>query len=142
MFLAYSDLVKLYPKTKGVKDELEFMTVSTDSMFSQPKGLFLPLYEDSGELKEAIQNGAIGAILGEKMDIPRYVPNQFPIFFTNNLNDAMKQILSTYKEKLSGEKIDMMYMTKFLFEEERRLNESLTSYYKPVLKFISKVRRG
>ncbi|MFD2443425.1 hypothetical protein ACFSO7_05435 [Bacillus sp. CGMCC 1.16607] len=142
MFLAYSDLVKLYPNTKGIKDEFEFMTVSTDSTFHQQKGLFIPLYEDSGELKEAIQNGAVGAILEEQMEIPKYLPNQFPVFLTNNLNDALKQILSTYLEKLNGENTNMMNMTKFLFDEERRLNECLSSYDKPVLKFISKARRG
>ena len=30
--------------------------------YSQPKGIFIPLYHDSGELQEAIANGAIGTL--------------------------------------------------------------------------------
>lgn len=141
MFLTYDDLVTLFPKTKGIKDELLFYTVSTDSSLSQPKGLFIPIFDDSGELKEAIQNGAIGAIWDEQVELPSYVPNHFPVLFTNNIREALEQTINTYIKKINGEKIEIMNMTNFLFVEEKLLKENIPSYDKPVLKFVPKQER-
>ena len=41
---------------------IHFHTVSAYARYSQPKGIFIPLYHDSGELQEAIANGAIGTL--------------------------------------------------------------------------------
>jgi UDP-N-acetylmuramyl pentapeptide synthase len=140
MFLTYEELVKIFPKTKGIKDDFQFLTVSTSSKVSQPKGLFIPLFTDSGELNEAIQNGAIGAIWDESLEVPTYIPNQFPMFYTNDLKIALEKILEYYVEKL-GDITDIMNMTKFLFEEEKLLKEDLPSYDKPVLNFVQKTER-
>jgi hypothetical protein len=141
MFLAYSDLIQLFPKSKGIKDDLQFYTVSTNSSFTQQRGLFIPMYEDSGELKEAIQNGAIGAIWDEQSKLPDYIPNHFPVFYVRNLKEAIEKILNTYADKLNGEKNENMNMTYFLFDEEKLLKNSLPSYDKPVLKFGQKTER-
>lgn len=141
MLLTYSDLVKIFPKSQGIRDEIQFNMVSTDASLLQPKGLFIPLFDDSGELKEAIQNGAIGAIWDEKQPLPSYVPNQFPIFFSKNLKDALDTMIQTYIEQFTGDNIDFMNMTKFLFVEEKLLKESFSSYDKPVFKIVSKQER-
>lgn len=141
MFLTYDDLTKLFPDSKGVKDDFQFQIVATESTQSQPKGLFIPLYEDSGELKEAIGNGAIGAIWNKEVLLPAYIPSQFPVFFTNDLEKAIENILKTYVDQLNGEINEIMNKTKFLFREEKLLNKSFPSYYKPVLKIVSKMER-
>jgi UDP-N-acetylmuramyl pentapeptide synthase len=143
MFLTYDDLANLFPDSKGIKDEFQFYTVSTDATLSQPKGLFIPLFDDSGELKDAINNGAIGAIWHMEVEVPTYIPSQFPILYSTDLNGALETILKNYVDKLNGEKNEIMNMTKFLFREEKLLNENIPSYDKPVLKFVPKrERRG
>lgn len=139
MFLTFEDLNQLFPKIKGEKDAFQFHFVSTNAAFHQPKGLFLPLYEDSGEMKEAISNGAIGALWDEDKEVPSYVPSQFPLFFTSDLEESLEQVLNTYVKQLDGESNEMKNMTKFLFSQEKILNEMYHSYYKPVLKFVSKM---
>jgi UDP-N-acetylmuramyl pentapeptide synthase len=141
MFLTYDDLVNKFPDSKGIKEDFQFFTVSTDATLSQPKGLFIPLYADSGELKDAINNGAIGAIWDSEISVPTYIPSQFPILFATDLNIAFEIVLKTYVDKLNGEKIDIMNMTKFLFKEETLLNDSISSYDKPVLKLVSQTKR-
>lgn len=141
MFLTYDDLANKFPDSKGIKDDFQFCTVSTDAALSQPKGLFIPLFDDSGDLKDAINNGAIGAIWDMKIAVPSYIPSQFPILFATDLNKALEIVLTTYVDKLNGDKIDIMNMTKFLFKEEKLLNESISSYDKPVLKFVSQMER-
>ncbi|HYK73814.1 MAG TPA: hypothetical protein VEV44_11950 [Pseudoneobacillus sp.] len=141
MFIAYSDLVRFFPKSQGIRDEIQFYTVSTDASLLQPKGLFIPLFNDSGELKEAIQNGAIGAVWDEKRPLPSYVPTQFPILFSNNVKDSLKTIIESYLEQINGDNIDIMNMTKYLFIEEKLLKESVSSYDKPVFEIVSKPER-
>jgi hypothetical protein len=142
MFLTYNDLANIFPDSKGIKDDFQFYTVSTDATLSQPKGLFIPMFNDSGELKDAINNGAIGAIWDVKVEIPTYIPSQFPIFFASDLNKALEIVLKTYTDKLNGDKNEIMNMTKFLFKEEKLLNETFSSYDKLVLKFVSPTERG
>jgi hypothetical protein len=142
MFLMYEDIVRLFLKTKGVKDNLPFYSVSTSSSMKQPKGLFVPVFEDSGELKEAIQNGAIAAIWDDSIQLPTYVPNHFPIFFTNDVMSSLKDVLKVFLEKLNGDKIETMSTTKFLIDKEKLLKENFSSYDKPVLEYVQNLERG
>lgn len=142
MFLMYEDIVNLFLKTKGIKDNLPFYSVSTSSSMKQPKGLFVPVFNDSGELKEAIQNGAIAAIWDDSVQLPTYVPNHFPIFFTNDLMNSFYHVVRVYLEKINGDKIEIMSTTKFLFDKEKLLNENFPSYDKPVLEFVQNLERG
>jgi UDP-N-acetylmuramyl pentapeptide synthase len=142
MFLTYDDLANLFPDSKGIKEDFLFYTVSTDASLFQPKGLFVPVFEDSGELKDAINNGAIGAIWNVKVEVPLYIPSQFPILYSKDLNEALEMILKTYVDKLSGENNEIMNMTKFLINKEKLLNEPFSSYDKPVLKYFSSMERG
>lgn len=141
MFITYSDLVRFFPKSQGIRDEIQFYTVSTDASLLQPKGLFIPLFDDSGELKEAIQNGAIGAVWDENRPLPSYVPTQFPILFSNNVKDSLETIIESYLEQINGDNIDIMNMTKFLFIEEKLLKECVSSYDKPVFEIVPKQER-
>ena len=57
--LTYEDVVQLFPNKKRFIDpSIHFHTVSAYARYSHAKGIFIPLYHDSGELQEAIANGA------------------------------------------------------------------------------------
>ncbi|MBU8877721.1 hypothetical protein BGM26_01795 [Bacillus sp. FJAT-29790] len=129
MFLTYGDLAKLFPNVKGIQDhELFFHTVATNSAMPQPKGIFIPFEGNSGEMEEAIENGAIAALWKEGKNIPRYTPNHFPIFFTNDLLKGLKDMMELYTEKINQEKTLLKEVTNFLFIDEMRLKENQSTY--------------
>ena len=78
-------MANFFPNLKGINDSvLHFHTVSTCSQVLQPNGTSIPLYRNSGELSEAIENGAIAAIWNEEKTLPSYTPSYFPLFLTND----------------------------------------------------------
>jgi UDP-N-acetylmuramyl pentapeptide synthase len=141
MFLTFHDLAKLFPNSKGVKDEFIFFTVATDARLSQERGLFIPLFSDSGELMTAIQNGAIACIWNERVPVPSYIPSQFPVLFTSDLRAAFDKILRSYSQNIDGEKNEMNDRTNFLINQEKLLNDNFSSYDKQLLTFVPKVER-
>jgi hypothetical protein len=129
MYLAFDDLVTLFPEFKGVReaDHLYF-TVSDNADREQKRGLFIPLNDDSGELLDAIANGAIAAVWDKKKQVPRYTPNHFPIFFTENLTTGVRDLLRFYSEKIDGDNEEKMNMTKFAILNKKLLKENKETY--------------
>ncbi len=129
MYLAFNDLVTLFSHFKGVKeaDHLYF-TITDNAAVSQPRGLFVPLNDNSGELLDAIANGAIAAIWERNKPIPKYTPNHFPIFFTDNPIEGMTQLLRFYYEKINGDNAKKMNVTKFEFLNKKLLKENKETY--------------
>ncbi len=104
MYLAFKDLADLFANKKGVHEAEQFYcTVSDQASSRQPKGLFIAMNDDVGELMDAIANGAIAAIWDNKRALPHYTPTQFPVFFTNDTIVAVREILKKYNEKIDGE---------------------------------------
>ncbi|MBM7654071.1 hypothetical protein [Neobacillus cucumis] len=128
MVLAISDLAGLFSEKKGVLDDLLLGTVSDKADTSQPLGLFVPVNTESGELLEAISNGAIAAIWDQDRVIPRYTPTQFPIFFTKDPAEALKKIIDFYIEKLDGETNKHMERTNFNISNKLLLNKNNQTY--------------
>lgn len=129
MYLAFNDLVKLFSEIRGIKEaEHLYITVTDDANAMQTRGLFIPLSEDSGELLEAIANGAIAAIWDKKKQLPKYTPNHFPIFFTDNPIEAFRELLRFYIEKIDGDKTEKMNMTNFVFLNKKLLKENKETY--------------
>ncbi len=128
MYLALKDLAFLFQNHQGAKEDIEIHTVTDDSKHVQPKGVFVPTTEESGELLEAIANGAIAAIWDKNKKIPGYTPNHFPLFFTNDPVEAIQRILQLYLEKLEQEETKVMKTTKFKFLNQKLLNKSKQSY--------------
>jgi UDP-N-acetylmuramyl pentapeptide synthase len=127
MYLTYQDLAELFPAVKGIKDhELEFHTVASSSSDPQPKGIYIP-YGEAGNLKEAIEKGAIAAIWNENDETPSYTPNHFPIFYTNDLTKGLKDIMELYINKLSKTEVSMN-TTNFLISDEESLKENESTY--------------
>jgi UDP-N-acetylmuramyl pentapeptide synthase len=128
MYLALKDFKELFQDTRGVQDDLLFYTITDHAHCSQPKGVFVPLNEKSGELAEAIANGAIAAIWDKGKKIPHYTPNHFPLFFTNNPAEAVRNLLQFYIEKLDGETEKKMEITKFNLLNKKLLNNNNETY--------------
>ncbi|MBS4189127.1 hypothetical protein KHA94_02705 [Bacillus sp. FJAT-49705] len=148
MFLTYGDLANLFPKNKGIQDdELFFHTVTTISNVPQYKGIFIPFEENSGELKTAIENGAIAALWKEGDEIPQYTPNHFPIFFTNDILKGLKDMMELYIEKINQTEIKRKEVTNFLFSRELLLNKNKTTYDNAeiadkISKLLEQLRQG
>jgi hypothetical protein len=128
MYLSLQDLASLFGDSRGIQDDLLFVSVTDQAHESQPKGLFVPLNEESGELSVAIANGAIAAIWNHETKLPRYTPNHFPIFFTNDSTEAIINILNRYNEKLNGETDKIMEITNFKFSNKKLLNKNNETY--------------
>ncbi|WP_160720156.1 hypothetical protein [Bacillus sp. USDA818B3_A] len=128
MFLALKDLVNLFDDRRGILDDLLFQTVADDAEAKQPLGLFVPVNKKSGELQEAISKGAIAAVWDKEETLPRYTPSQFPVFFTNDPAEAIKDIINFYIEKLDGETNKHMERTNFIISNETLLNKNKQSY--------------
>jgi UDP-N-acetylmuramyl pentapeptide synthase len=119
MYLDLKDLAFLFHDHRGAQVDLSVFTFTDDSKRRQPKGVYIPLSEESdgGELQEAIANGAIAAIWDKGKKLPRYTPNHFPLFFTSNLVEALQMVVQFYLEKLSGEETKEMETTKFVLNK-------------------------
>lgn len=129
MLLAYGDLAELFPMMKGIQDqELFFHTVATNSDMPQFRGLFIPLKEQTAELNKAIENGAVAALWEEGKEIPRYTPNHFPVFFTNDLLKGLKDMMELYIEKITNAQKEELEVTNFLFSDEILLKERNLTY--------------
>jgi UDP-N-acetylmuramyl pentapeptide synthase len=143
MYLAFNDLVTLFPNFKGVREaEHKYNTVTDHASTVQTRGLFIPLNDNSGELLDAIANGAIAAVWDKEKPVPRYTPNHFPVFFTDNPVKGVLDLLRFYYEKLDGDNVDQMDITKFIFLDKKRLKESKETYDIAVmLEKIAKIER-
>jgi hypothetical protein len=122
------DLGGLFDSSRGIQDDFLFASVSDQANEAQPKGLFVSYNGKYGELSEAIANGAIAAIWNQEHDLPRYTPNHFPVFFTNDPADAIVTILNRYIEKLNGETDKIMAITNFKFSNKKLLNKNNETY--------------
>ncbi|WP_413301458.1 hypothetical protein AA0X95_21555 [Bacillus sp. 1P10SD] len=128
MYLALNDLVHLFSEKQGVQDDMLFYTMSDQASVAQPRGLFVPVNEESGELSEAIANGAIAAVWEREKKLPHYTPNHFPIFITDDYYEAIGKILNYYIEKLDGETDRIMEITNIKFTNKKLLNKNKESY--------------
>ncbi|MGG3466574.1 hypothetical protein ABES02_03365 [Neobacillus pocheonensis] len=128
MYLALDDIASLFSEHQGIQDNLIFYTVTDVASVIQPRGLFVPIDADAGELSEAIANGAIAAIWDREKKLPHYTPNHFPVFFTSNKDEAIEKLLKLYLEKKNGETEKTMEKTNFKFTNKKLLNKNEETY--------------
>lgn len=128
MLLAYRDVANLFVEKQGIRGDFLFFSVTDQADVTQPKGLFIPVNEESGSLSRAIENGAIAAVWDKQSELPAYTPNHFPVFFTSDCRNALQQIIKIYYEKLIGETEKKMVMTDFKISNKKLLNKSSESY--------------
>lgn len=126
--LTYQDVLSLFSKATGIKeDNIRFHTVSSLAGAKQPKGLFVPVSEESGTLQEAISNGAVAAVWPEGEQVPAYAPNHFPIFYTQDNLKGLEEIMNSYYDYLTQHD-DINERTKFIFPNKELLNEADETY--------------
>jgi len=109
--LLYTELKSILPKTKGIEDsQLAFQELYIDSTRKVSKGLFLSVPSESEEelLKEALYNGAIGAVWPLNKKVPSFLPNHFPLFLTNNALDALKEVIHFYENFTERNRYEIM----------------------------------
>ena len=129
MPLTYNELANLFPNRRGINDSvLHFHTVTAFSQVLQPKGIFIPVYRDSGELNEAIENGAIAAIWDEEKALPSYTPSYFPVFLTNDLWKGLEDMLNQLSKKISSSEIIESDQTTFCLFHKNSLNIIRNTY--------------
>ncbi|WP_114743770.1 hypothetical protein [Falsibacillus pallidus] len=124
--LKLKDIKGIFPQSSGISDEgMEFHTVSIDESNCGKRGLFISLGE-AAKIKEALENGAIAAILKEGEAIPSFTPNHFPVFRAKAPMAAFSDILLNYINK--NRKKEWEDMTKFIFYRTKLLNDSTITY--------------
>lgn len=128
MLLCFNDLTDILPEKQGITVDMDYYTVSDRADEVQPKGLYVPLGEESGELSNAIANGAIAVIWDKSKGLPRYTPNHFPVFFTRDPHEAIIKLITCYFEKLNGEQNQVMEMTNFKISNKKLLNKNNETY--------------
>lgn len=128
MVLNYQDVAGLFKDKQGIQEDFLFYIVTDQAETEQPRGLFIPRDDDSGELSQAIANGAIAAVWEKGKPLPAYTPNHFPVFFVNDVEDAVIRILQAYIEKQNGDINKIMGTTNFKFSSKKLLNENMKSY--------------
>ncbi len=121
-------LGEIFLDRQGVKDEIWIHTVCDQASVLQSRGLFIPLSEASGELSEAIANGAVAVIWDKNKPLPPYTPNHFPVFYTSHLDIAVSEILKHYIEKLNGDIDKNMSITNFKISEKKLLKKNKQTY--------------
>ncbi|WP_080846540.1 hypothetical protein [Cytobacillus gottheilii] len=100
MFLTYRDIAELFPKRRGIANEdLSFYHVTCSPDFPQPKGLYISTSLSAEGLKTALENGAIAAVWDESADVPKFTPNHFPLFFSNNVLKGLLDMMKLYEQK-------------------------------------------
>jgi hypothetical protein len=126
--LTYQDVLSLFPRTTGVRDEnIRFHTVSGLAGAKQPKGLYVPIKIDPGTLQDAISNGAVAAVWPEGEQVPVYTPNHFPVFYTQDNLKGLENIMNLYYDYLSQHE-NINESTKFIFTNKALLNEDDETY--------------
>lgn len=133
MALSYHLIQEAFPETKGfVQEDLLFETVSFVANIKQPKGLFIPIQYETfvTDLKQAINNGAIGAVWEKGEKPPSYTPNHFPIFYTNDLKEGLQKMIAIYEKQLNNQ----ANSTNFIFSKDLSLNQVVNTYDIAVIK--------
>ncbi|BBW96797.1 hypothetical protein ACPVTF_06325 [Geobacillus icigianus] len=98
--IAYTMVKSVATEARGIVDEtIRFHAVFVDPTRQVKKGLFVPLENGAETLKLAIEHGAIGAFWRLGDPLPRYIPNQFPLFFVPSPLEAAAALFARYVEQ-------------------------------------------
>jgi hypothetical protein len=121
--LFYEDVKSIFPHTRGIQlNGVRFHAVSPLYDIRLEKGLYVPLVSHD-HLFESINNGAIASLWDGKEEVPRFVPNHFPLFIVKDVQSAFNELIHFYKQKNNQEKWEIM--TKFICNSESNLIKSI-----------------
>ncbi|MED4299653.1 hypothetical protein P9204_03965 [Geobacillus stearothermophilus] len=95
--VTYGMVQKIANEARGIVDEtIRFHAVFVNPAEQVKKGLFVPLEDAAETLKTAIEHGAIASFWPIGEPLPRYIPNQFPLFFVPSPLAAAAALLERY----------------------------------------------
>ncbi|KAF6512080.1 MULTISPECIES: hypothetical protein [Geobacillus] len=95
--VTYGMVQKIANEASGIVDEtIRFHAVFVNPAEQVKKGLFVPLEDAAETLKTAIEHGAIASFWPIGEPLPRYIPNQFPLFFVPSPLAAAAALLERY----------------------------------------------
>ncbi|MEW5322563.1 hypothetical protein V2J23_10570 [Geobacillus thermoleovorans] len=98
--IAYRMVQSIAVEARGIVDEtIRFHAVFVDPTQQVKNGLFVPLERGAETLKTAIEHGAIASFWRLGDPLPRYIPNQFPLFFVPSPLEAAAALLERYLEQ-------------------------------------------
>jgi hypothetical protein len=121
--LFYEDVKTMFPHTRGIQLKgVGFHAVSPLYDIRLEKGLYVPTVSHD-HLFESINNGAIASLWDSKVEVPRFVPNHFPLFIVKDVLLAYDELIHFYKQKNNQEKWEIM--TKFICNSESSLIKSI-----------------
>ena len=97
-----NELANLFPNRKGINDSvLHFHTVTAFLSYSQPKGIFIPLYMIQVNYKKQSQMVQLPTLWEYDKALPNYIPNHFSVFLANDLWKGLEDMLESIIMKLS-----------------------------------------
>lgn len=94
---------KHFQDKRGAADlEIPIYSVFTNAEQGQEKGLFVPLDKQSGkeQLELAMNKGAIAVLWWKELELPPFLPTDFPVFFVEDTTIALKQLAHEYRLKV------------------------------------------
>ncbi|MCD5322589.1 MULTISPECIES: UDP-N-acetylmuramoyl-tripeptide--D-alanyl-D-alanine ligase [Pontibacillus] len=97
---------KHFPSARGVASEtIEIRNVFTDTRKKTDKGLFVPIRGDRFDghefLKDAIEGGAVAALWDQSVEVPGFVPTDFPLFFVDDTIIGLQQLAHIYRKEIN-----------------------------------------
>ncbi|WP_327997350.1 hypothetical protein [Geobacillus thermodenitrificans] len=102
--VTYKMVQSIAVEARGIIDEtIRFHAVFVDPAKQVKKGLFVPLKNAAETLKTAIDHGAIASFWPIGEPLPRYIPNQFPLFFVPSPLEAAARLLERYLGQSEGD---------------------------------------
>ncbi|OQP07898.1 MULTISPECIES: hypothetical protein [Geobacillus] len=102
--VTYGMVQSIAAEARGIVDEtIRFHAVFVNPEKQVKKGLFVPLENGAETLKTAIEHGAIASFWPIGEPLPRYIPNQFPLFFVPSPLEAAAVLLERYLAQSGGD---------------------------------------
>jgi UDP-N-acetylmuramyl pentapeptide synthase len=121
--LSYEDVSYISIGTRGINDDsICFLNVTTEPSVIVRKSLYVSINAENREecLKKALYNGAVAAVWQKNIELPRFLPNHFPVFLVDDTLLAFAQLIELYVKKIEENRYDIM--TNFFYEKHEKQN--------------------
>ncbi|PAV29913.1 UDP-N-acetylmuramoylalanyl-D-glutamate--2,6-diaminopimelate ligase [Virgibacillus profundi] len=99
-------LSRLFTEFSGsAAEEIVIDEVITDSRAESAKSLFIPIIGDNFDghdyVKQAINNGAAAVLWDKGIELPEFMPTDFPVFFVDDTIAALQKTASHYRAEIN-----------------------------------------
>jgi len=88
----------------NTEKEIEIVEVSTDSRKKMNRALFVPIigenFDGHDYVLQAVEQGAAAVLWDKKKELPAELPEDFPVYFTDNTITALQQVAEKYRMEI------------------------------------------